>query len=1158
MDLGIDAPERCHRLFDRWRWRGSANRGFALLSTMMLLLLAGVMCLGLLTLSSISLKGAAQQDAQQMARANARLALQLALGELQKHAGPDQRITANAASVTNTGSGAPSCVLGVWRSWEGKDANNGVPAAPDYSSKQATGSLSDSGQTGRFLRWLVSGQNQTNAGAPPVLVPDGVRIPLLDRGTLGTGAIDAERIGVIPTAISTTPGKRGGLSWWIAGENQKARLGIRQTVASTPVEWAMTRGSHGVADAEAFGLNLPEQSKDRLTTLRCLDLAANQAGISGTKWHHLTTSAFGLLTDSARGGWRKDLSLLCERTTSDPAAPKDDSILYPWAKVRDKTQSPWLDTAAVASWGALKDFVTQYRAIKSTTAQGIPVYNSVSANGATVNYISTRMPVVGAMRFVLAYSAIPSTSTPGAYDAAFTLNPVVTVWNPWNYAIDVEELAVQLHNLPLGFTWKVGSREVAAGFNDILGATFNAQPLTLRMRGPTGGTVFRLAPGDTRVFSPASASFVDVATLGAIELRPGYRTRGGFRFRIPDLASPSPNKPALSGVPGSTFQVSIDPTRINSREFGTDLTGVYWDIRAKIAGGTMGVQTHRMDSLPSVAKKYFAPMSYGEFPSTTLLTSAASNQVFASFQIGFRTTNDCRFPARGEAQGSVTLARSELGYKGVVIWGQPNKGMFAGTQHPANSPYEYGVWAHSGWNDSLLPNVGVDERGYLVTGMAADNGINRCVMMELPIRPPASLLALRHWQLRCQNPFPPFKSEALGNSHATPLIASDSVFIPNPLMPSPDPSGMQYDDSYCMNWMLMDGYFFSSIAPQTQDWSSVTKGNLNLDEVYRRHLTQEQRLLNAQYLPVRKLRNDEVSAAVQRDLNLPTAWQTIASRLKVDGMFNVNSTSVEAWKSLLEHARDQEVVNFVPQGADASLQVVKGKGHPVSQTSVAGNDCADGTLAAYDKLSGFRRLTDEQMEALAEAIVKQIKRRGPALSLAEFYNRQLRSASGQAGDLALAGVVQAALDELAERPAGDTKNPFRELQALSKRIGPADVPNDASYLFPKAAQGWTGEGLPGWIDQADILAPLAPVLSARDDTFVVRAYGESRDSSGRVLARVWCEATVERVAAYLSPDRSLEEGDDANLSTGGFAAINRSFGRRFVVRSFRWLSPNEV
>jgi hypothetical protein len=132
-------------------------------------------------------------------------------------------------------------------------------------------------------------------------------------------------------------------------------------------------------------------------------------------------------------------------------------------------------------------------------------------------------------------------------------------------------------------------------------------------------------------------------------------------------------------------------------------------------------------------------------------------------------------------------------------------------------------------------------------------------------------------------------------------------------------------------------------------------------------------------------------------------------------------------------------------------------------------------------------------------------------------------------------------------------NPFSDLQALST-VSLADPgrADDAEYQFPEAAVGHSSYGLPGWTRQADILRPLAPILAARDDTFTIRAYGDARNAEGKVLARAVCEAVVRRTRDFLDP------GDAPDLTTQPSLATNKTFGRRFVLVSFRWLAPNEV
>jgi hypothetical protein len=84
---------------------------------------------GLLGLSSISLRSSGQGQAQ--AQANARMALQVAIGDLQKALGPDQRISARASLVN--GDKGEANLIGVWESWRWDPLGG---SAPDYAGKR--------------------------------------------------------------------------------------------------------------------------------------------------------------------------------------------------------------------------------------------------------------------------------------------------------------------------------------------------------------------------------------------------------------------------------------------------------------------------------------------------------------------------------------------------------------------------------------------------------------------------------------------------------------------------------------------------------------------------------------------------------------------------------------------------------------------------------------------------------------------------------------------------------------------------------------------------------------------------------------------------------------------------------------------------------------
>jgi hypothetical protein len=71
-----------------------AKQGFALVVPLPLMILLTVIAVGLLTLSTISLRASSQGEAAAAARANTRMALMTAIGELQRELGLDSRISA--------------------------------------------------------------------------------------------------------------------------------------------------------------------------------------------------------------------------------------------------------------------------------------------------------------------------------------------------------------------------------------------------------------------------------------------------------------------------------------------------------------------------------------------------------------------------------------------------------------------------------------------------------------------------------------------------------------------------------------------------------------------------------------------------------------------------------------------------------------------------------------------------------------------------------------------------------------------------------------------------------------------------------------------------------------------------------------------------------
>ena len=82
----------------------------------------------------------------------------------------------------------------------------------------------------------------------------------------------------------------------------------------------------------------------------------------------------------------------------------------------------------------------------------------------------------------------------------------------------------------------------------------------------------------------------------------------------------------------------------------------------------------------------------------------------------------------------------------------------------------------------------------------------------------------------------------------------------------------------------------------------------------------------------------------------------------------------------------------------------------------------------------------------------------------------------------------------------------------------------------------TAANKPGWLMQADVLTPLAPVSSVRSDTFVIRVMGESPSINDQPFSsQAWIELTVQRVPDYINSEldaphhRPHEPFEDANF-----------------------------
>ncbi len=424
------------------------------------------------------------------------------------------------------------------------------------------------------------------------------------------------------------------------------------------------------------------------------------------------------------------------------------------------------------------------------------------------------------------------------------------------------------------------------------------------------------------------------------------------------------------------------------------------------------------------------------------------------------------------------------------------------------------------------------------------------ILYQIPSRPLLSLAQFVHADIGLLDTDSGY---AIGNSYASPWL--DSL---DKVMSWPSTGGGEQeriDLSYAANFGLWDRYFFSGFNAGTaksangttgQPYATITQA---VDALFLGRQSNDDR--SDDILANRRMTwgRFPISANGDTELKLDFVKPTrTAKQLINEGAFNVNSTSVAAWKAQLASG-----FQTLANGMSATPEYPFSRQHPPTGESVDVNGSGN-----TNRWSTYRSLSesDGTLTKLAEAIVAEVRARGPFMSLADFVNRRLTNdTNGHKGALqaAIDTVSSPAINAEANTPSlgGTASNRILKPEAISPTGQAGDIP--------------VALGRPDMVLQSDILAALGPSLAARSDTFVIRAYGEHNGASA------WCEITVQRTPEWIKP--STEEPNRAKPNYRNTAPatrgaivdtlernpalglVNHRLGRRFTVVSFRWVSP---
>ena len=1168
--------------------------GFALIVTLSLMILLTVIAVGLLSLSSISLRSSAQGEAMQAARANARLALMLAIGDLQKQLGPDTRVSATADQIATAAAPAVSTTPQTQRQWAGayKAWTTGLPA--------------DARPAPEFLQWFVSGDpanliRKDFAGTAISTNPK-TFVEIVTANTVGSTG-DTVRVPMITQTNSNKTQNK--FAWWVSDLGTKAIIAPAKEI---PTSIAEVRADQQVAPASNLksassgaskpfnALALADPRLPKVASWQSAGLIADTPQNIRGLFHDLTPQSRGLLTNVRSGGFRKDLSMELERTAANAPQPTGTNVLY---TVGDGTgnKQPGINLHELWAYYNLSnpdDSMTMKRTGTATFTTGgtmpsgtpyLQVANDAAACRDDGSFYF-KQPVI--ISYQIAFSFEARNVIVGAATVKrlhLVADPILTFWNPLDVPVVIPTTAfmsVKYWQIPYDlFIGVKGSplnkfpiiSSLSAAITDTAGRVRNGDGNFLSLQvGQSQQLVFK--PGEVIKVSQIGNSIVKGTSPvdHALVAKAGFNYGGGVSVPVRDIAGKYVDLKATDVInyqakpnnltAGSTTSDgnSLNGQPNHSRHFS--LTHNEYYIGADRGGNSLGIGNMAIDwdfgnrrLKAGENRGTMIPGISGTKPSDARMTADKFTDIFKSITTESR---DLPVSAMSTKQPFMIMsfnAKTETGSKtGTRFLSRFNpKALHVDFYDLSEKerdmlPYEFSIEALSSWKNRNL-ETSINGNAYYGGGLNAADGASFVTTHSIPREPIVSLAAFQHsfangfdiqkpkygyGSLNAREPMLPQIAHAIGNSTASPMLASDKT---EGTLAGGRPLA---DHSYLANQALWDDWFLSGITPQSVATFSKSRSQKIVATEFFNNTTK---------LPVSNyicdLHGNDPAKIISTYFSgtTPSAAATdfIASLIRVDGMFNVNSTSVEAWKCLLGGRKERPVVVRDTTGKES---IKTGS----SDTPVAGLLSPQDLIAPgsgnvdpqqAEQWVGRRTLSDIEIDTLARGIVKEVRKRGPFLSLADFINRRV----GTDTDLARAGAIQNALDSTDVQ----INTPY---QSGTRAVSTA---TSGRFAFKEAEQGPLALGSPGIVKQADILTPIAPILSARSDSFLIRGYGEKTDAAGNVIARAWCEAVVQRSPEFVDPTTDAPEKLYSSIST-----LNKTFGRRFDIVSFRWLSSTEA
>lgn len=1169
----------------RCRQSGSEREGFALIISLVLMSFIFLLLTSLSLHVMVSSQNSSLTESRVQAEQNALFALNMALGELAKAAGPDQRVTARADIID---SAAPYWT-GVWST---------DPDDPAYTSGSSDNEAAIKNR--EAIRWLVS---EPNDGSDALLDQFGAKttasmtdneVLLASGGTAGIPVI-LSRQNITDPALNAVTGH---YAYWVADEGIKASMGLDTTTASAGTDNINVRSPTRMGLEVMSGLSgyLPATGSDafeetlarfaRGQNLSNLPLALDTTdAIVSDNQHDLTHMAYGLPANVRDGGLKKDLTAAFQNGAD-------------WAQLLTHHGSSQLFTTIAATdnnllaldpggpfWEQLRSY---YRLRPEDDA-------AVRAREQTDTQAGV-YPVISHMSFhqhLLLY--VDESISETAYRPRLCIFPVFVLWNPYDTAIAADTYYLKVTDNTIRNNkdhWNQAPEPVVRFTVPSTDPNSGSATETMEWRGnefdnPEDPYYFRIdspqiAPGEALIFSVNNVNpmpdhpdqpqqllsgfhegiflyrdndhYFDTSILNpnykVIKFGLRMRSANYLRVRLAKSVEDLNNNNLLQFVGGQNYffagtgggakaYILWDATndhllnpKTNNDPQDDHLMG-YELASMPIIPGHQILEGNGISNFPAagifmhlkMGRNYTEINNHPDFPDAK---QAYIPYIKYLSQYNPRATRSAQ--SLLEQYGTTTFSANDPNATDMAF--NPNyfsNAEIAGSNAglPINHSYrtfnssdtevklghtdDPSVLGGDGW---VLFEIPKDESHFLsVADLAHANLSQPIAMTQASVNRFFKNPSLTY---NIQNTWPAY---AIGNATPDPRVPLDR-FAQGDWPDDFKPGHYHYDMSYMLNDVLWDDYFMSAY-----DGTSASPVSYN--------------------------------ARYELDDGFTPGFDTSAAGLTIMGAFNVNSTSVEAWKAFLSSAMGAAVDHADTETYDNHetvpfLRVASPVGDPTPD---------DRDTASDEVYNGFLTLSEEDIDVLARFIVDQVKARGPFISMSHFINRVLDNATFRS-DKETAYAARGA-DATSAMMYGTLQAAIHASGVNEESTGGTDRFNDARYemdyyepeqfygnLSVEASQGDLAEGNPGYLTQLDLLDAIAPYMSVRSDTFTIRAYGDAIDPlTGEVDGRAWCVATVQRVVDYVddAADAPVVHPDDLTGSD------NQVLGRQFKIIDFQWV-----